>query len=198
MIFVDGENIAIRGSSLAESRGIKLEKCEYYEPDVFLWNKGRSHATQSLTSDLRHLRLRPIAERAYLYTSMSGDDDAIGRVLDNLWDRGFSAEVFKKTNKQQKAKGVDIALTKDLLSNAFLDNYDVAVVLSGDADYLPVIQEVRRLGKLVCVMAIVGGGAKIQPSFRRGADFFIPLDDIIMKFWPVLSSIDEGKMLAEV
>jgi len=34
---------------------------------------------------------------------------------------------------------VDIALTKDLLSNAFLDNYDVALLASGDAGYIPVI-----------------------------------------------------------
>ena len=64
-----------------------------------------------------------------------------------------------------KTKGVDNALTKDLLSNAFLDNYDVAVVITGDADYRPVIQEVERLGKTVCVMAFTDTSAKINPDF---------------------------------
>jgi uncharacterized LabA/DUF88 family protein len=83
-----------------------------------------------------------------------------------------------------KTKGVDNALTKDLLSNAFLDNYDVAVVITGDADYRPVIQEVERLGKTVCVMAFTDTSAKINPELRLIADYFTPLDDIVTRYWP--------------
>ena len=44
-----------------------------------------------------------------------------------------------------RAKGVDIALTKDLLSHAFLDNYDAVVLVAGDGDYVPVVEELKRL-----------------------------------------------------
>ena len=40
----------------------------------------------------------------------------------------FPPEVFKRKREGEKAKGVDIALSKDLLSHAYLDNYDVAVL----------------------------------------------------------------------
>ena len=40
-----------------------------------------------------------------------------------------------------KAKGVDIALTTDMLSNAFLGNYDVAVLVAGDGDYVPLVEQ---------------------------------------------------------
>src|SRR4051794_12186407 len=45
------------------------------------------------------------------------------------------------------AKGVDISLTKDMLVQAFLGNYDIAVLVAADGDYLPVVEEVKRLGK---------------------------------------------------
>ena len=48
-------------------------------------------------------------------------------------------------------KGVDISLAKDLLSHAFLDNYDYAILYSGDGDYVPLVEEVKRIGKNVMV-----------------------------------------------
>ena len=51
--------------------------------------------------------------------------------------------------KGRPSKGVDIALTCDMLSHASHDNYDVAVLIAGDGDYVPLVDEVKRLGKLV-------------------------------------------------
>jgi uncharacterized LabA/DUF88 family protein len=59
---------------------------------------------------------------------------------------------LKKVRQQEKAKGMDIALAKDFLSHAFLDNYDVAVLVAGDGDDVPLITEVKRLGKVVYVV----------------------------------------------
>lgn len=114
---------------------------------------------------------------------MVGDTDAIVRVHDALWNLGFTAEVFKKTRKQEKEKGVDIALTKDLLSNAFLNNYNVAVIMSGDAHYQPVIAEIKRLGKTVCIMTVTEGAANVNPFLRRSADYYTPMDEFILRFW---------------
>ena len=46
---------------------------------------------------------------------------------------------------------MDIQLATDMLSNGFSDNYDIAILVAGDADYVPLIEEVQRLGKLVYV-----------------------------------------------
>ena len=56
----------------------------------------------------------------------------IAGVTEALWKLGFQPEVYKKAKGQVKAKGVDIALSKDFLSNAFLHNYDVAVFVAGE------------------------------------------------------------------
>lgn len=184
MLFVDGENVTLRGQALADSRGVVLEPGRYFDRDVFLWLKHPWHARGVLSRDLRGLGVRASVERAFYYTSMSGAAAALTRIRESLWDPGFTAEVFKKQQKKSKAKGVDIALTKDLLSNAFLDNYDVAVVMTGDADYRPVIAELKPLGKMVCVMAFTEGGARVHLELQLSADFFIPLDDIFIRLWP--------------
>ncbi|MDQ3442532.1 MAG: NYN domain-containing protein [Chloroflexota bacterium] len=182
MLFVDGENVTLRGQALAESRGIVLEPGPRFKRDVFLWLEHPWPARAALSHELRGIGVRGTAERAFYYTSMSGDDDAITDVRESLWALGFTGEVFKKQRKDIKAKGVDIALTKDLLSNAFLDNFDVAVVMTGDADYRPVIAELKRLGKMVCLMTFTEGGAKVNRELKLSADFFIPVDDVFMHF----------------
>ena len=84
-----------------------------------------------------------------------------------LWTLGFQAEVFKR-NKERDSKGVDIALTKDMLTHAFFDHCDVAVLMSGDGDYVPLVKEVKRLGKVVCVGAFSESG--LNPELKLTSD----------------------------
>ena len=46
-------------------------------------------------------------------------------------------------------KGIDIAIAVDMLSMAFHDAYDTAVLVSSDGDFVKVIEAVRDLGKHV-------------------------------------------------
>src|SRR5437667_2576926 len=74
--------------------------------------------------------------RSHYYTSTTGDTDFVDGVRAKLRNLGFYPEVFSKP-KGARSKGVDITLTKDMLSDAFMNNYDDAVLLAGDADYIP-------------------------------------------------------------
>ncbi len=184
MLFVDGENVTIRGQQLAEARSVVLAEGPYYQRDGFLWLNLKYHATIGIRRWLGQVGVQEAAVRAFYCTSQVGDTDALNRTKEALWTIGFSAQVFKKLRRQSKAKGVDIALTKDLLSNAFLDNYDIAVVLTGDADYEPVISEVKRLGKRVCLMGFTEAGANISLDLKLSADYFIPVDPFFLANWP--------------
>lgn len=42
-----------------------------------------------------------------------------------------------------KEKGIDVALATDLLLYEFTNEYDAAVVVSGDSDLTPVIRKLR-------------------------------------------------------
>lgn len=46
-------------------------------------------------------------------------------------------------------KGVDVKIAVDLLTGAYENGYDTAIVLSSDTDLIPAIQKVRALGKTV-------------------------------------------------
>jgi len=46
-------------------------------------------------------------------------------------------------------KGVDVNIAADMLSNAFDNTYDTAILVSEDGDFVPVVREVKRLRKRV-------------------------------------------------
>jgi uncharacterized LabA/DUF88 family protein len=90
---------------------------------------------------------------------------------------GFTPMVFKKIRKDQKAKGVDIALTKDMLMEAVRDRYDIAILVAADGDYVPVLDEVQRLGKMVIVA--FWDGDWVSDELRWRADHFVDLTDAL-------------------
>ena len=57
-------------------------------------------------------------------------------------------------------KGVDVALAADMLTLAFKDRYDVAILISSDADYKHAIETVKyETGKIVELHQVVGSKA---------------------------------------
>ncbi len=50
-------------------------------------------------------------------------------------------------------KGIDVKIAIDMVHLAMDDHYDVAILLSGDSDFVPAINFVRRLHKRVSVAA---------------------------------------------
>jgi uncharacterized LabA/DUF88 family protein len=68
-------------------------------------------------------------------------------------------------HKSVEEKGLDTSLAVDLL--ALEQNYDVAVVVSGDADAIPSIVRMKERGKQVASVEFVGG----SPSDDKGRGF---------------------------
>ena len=57
--------------------------------------------------------------------------------------------VNEKGKVEYAVKGDDIYLATDLVSLAYEDAYDIAILVSGDGDFVPAIQRVQKLGKRV-------------------------------------------------
>lgn len=72
-------------------------------------------------------------------------------------------------------KGVDVALVTEMLYLGFRNAYDVAILVSGDNDYVGAVQKLKSEGKIVEVAAFNCG---IGRELRLSADKFIALDDI--------------------
>jgi uncharacterized LabA/DUF88 family protein len=181
MLFVDGENFALRGQEFAKANGFTLKPGKYFSPNVFLWlpNEGARN------SMIPHapLLVQPMAIRAHYYTSAVGDEVRLQELQQALWELGFHGEVFKKEKRQQKSKGVDITLARDFLANAFMDNYDAAVLMAGDADYLPIVNEVKRMGKLVYVIFFHGEGSGLSRRLHIASDQFFSINQSFEKAW---------------
>ena len=71
-------------------------------------------------------------------------------------------------------KGVDVALVTKLLALGFKGGFDTAIIVSGDADYIEAVREVKNLGRRVEVAAFRGSAAN---ELVEAADRFIALDD---------------------
>jgi len=176
MCFVDGENLTARGQHFASEHGLTLLGGRYWKKDRFLWLP-----TFTPQSMMLHEASFPLAEpvRSYYYTALNGDDDAVAAVRESLWALGFEPAVFKK--RGERSKGVDLTLARDLLSHAFQGHFDVACILAGDADYVPLVEEVKRPGKTVCVCFFETDG--LANDLRLAADAFYPLDAAFEKAW---------------
>jgi uncharacterized LabA/DUF88 family protein len=175
MLFIDGENLTIRAQKLAERQGVALDDAKQfpvYRKNVYFWPAGCIPYHHQWT-DRGYVAAD--AERCYYYTCTQGDELKRGKVHDALMQHGFSPVVFHKPKPDKKAKGVDIALTKDMLMHAFFGNYEIAVLVSGDGDYVPVVEEIKRLGKRVVVAFFTDEG--LNPELRRAADelYSLPL-----------------------
>jgi len=70
-------------------------------------------------------------------------------------------------------KSIDGRLIFDLLTSAYKDNFDTAVIASGDKDYVPVIEEVKRKNKEVKIASF---SSSLSHALKSVADGVIDLD----------------------
>ena len=156
MIFIDGENLAIRydnkiGEDIPKEH-IRREK------GVYLWSFNIAMVAASVN-----------VIRTYYYTSVMGDDQKVSGVIDQLKEAHVDKPRVYKKSRTKGSKQVDIALCVDMLTNAHRNNYDVAVLIAGDEDYVPLVEAVQAEGKRVFVWFLDNG---LSPLLRRAADRF--------------------------
>lgn len=72
-------------------------------------------------------------------------------ITDHLSESGFRLQKGHLIDGKQKE--VDVSIAVDMLTHAIADNYDVAILISGDRDFIPAIHAVQNLGKRVEVAA---------------------------------------------
>ena len=71
-------------------------------------------------------------------------------------------------------KGVDVQLATDLLTHSFKNNYDTAILVAGDNDYVGALQAVKDNGKHVEVALF--GKERTSRQLREVADRIISMD----------------------
>ena len=79
-------------------------------------------------------------------------------------------------------KGIDVQLATDMLTHSFKNNYDVAILVAGDNDFVGAIQAIKENGKHVEVALFGKEGSSYQ--LRRVADKTIAINKkLLQKLW---------------
>ena len=76
-------------------------------------------------------------------------------------------------------KGVDIQLATDMITHSFKNNYDVAVLVAGDNDYVGALQSVKDNGKHVEIALF--GKERTSRQLRVAADRVITINARFLK-----------------
>jgi uncharacterized LabA/DUF88 family protein len=165
MVFVDGENLAIRYKVQLQAGA----PCNHvaYIPDVMVWSPyaSRNKGPEEYV-------------RRYYYTSAAGDAESRSQIELKLRECGIEAPCVFPRDKNGRSKQVDITLTTEMLTHAHRDNFDVAVLVSGDADYVPLIEAVKAEGKRVALWALESG---LSPRLKLAADHYWNIGDLLFR-----------------
>ena len=171
MIFVDGENLSIRYKNKLKKKNSQVEDHVHHEENVYVWS---DYLTRYNSTNNRKYKTDCSIIRSYYYTCAKADEPKIQQYQDDLIGCGITdPRVFKKRNRN-RSKRVDITLSTDMLTHSFHGNYDIAVLVAGDEDYVPLVQEVKRSGKQVALWFFKDDG--LSSDLKRECDSFLEID----------------------
>jgi len=168
MTFVDGSNLLIElGTVLQTAVRADLPTSEQL-----------SLAAQTVTKAIREKIVNgPVGPhrvvRCYWFGSIQGSEELLHERQRWLRDAGYEAVLFHK-RKGRDEKGIDLAVAREMLMHGFNKNYNTAVLVAGDEDYLGLVQDLKRLG-LVVVGAFFDC-LSLSQRLRIACDNFVVLD----------------------
>lgn len=97
-------------------------------------------------------------------------------------------------NRLTNEKGLDTTLAVDMVT--LVDTYDIALVLTGDADSIPSIEHVKGKGKSVGIVEFIHGfppekkGRQASSKLRASADFIAPIYETDLKKSGCVEEVD--------
>lgn len=145
---------------------------------------GRTHHSERLVSMARVLYYDAAPEGAEP-SELKAYWDEVELLRDT--ELRFGVLRGRRAKAPRRQKGVDTLLAVDMVVGAFTGLYRVGLLVAGDADFVPVVDEVRRRGAMV---ALVGHPDSVADELRRVADRFIPIGK---GFQPGFSSLKVGR-----
>lgn len=187
MVFVDGENLTARAESVCSERDENPNEEYFYRDGVYFWGNTNGNYIESYSrvrstvgNSAAGLTFNPI--RAKFYATCGSGNGVDERVARELKSKGFTPEVFPvSSSEDQTFDRLDVQLATDLVGNAYRDNYTAAVLVGGDGDYVPAVQEAQRQGKVIFLAAFDHPKGGISEELRLQCDYFIDLCSTLLK-----------------
>jgi len=133
-VFIDAANVLYSQKTLGW-------KIDYQKLKQYLLQEG----------DLRGL---------YFYTGKMSDYDKQVKFLKKMKQYGYDVKakdvkfIKVEENIYERKGNLDVELVIDVLKN--IDNFDTCILMSGDSDFAPLVDEIKMKGKLVVVLSTKG------------------------------------------
>lgn len=180
MAFIDGENLCARFLDMAKDRNptAQVVRGPTGHKPVYIWHPSIIQA-----------RVHEVLRATY-YTSATAENDLLLRIKNEIRGLTFHAQhnqsgltnnltpFVNKKKQDGRSKGVDIRMTVDIMTHCHNDNLDTAYIVTGDGDFVPVIEDLLRHGKQVHLAALSSGLSSELPLM---VDSFIDLDAVFFE-----------------
>ena len=179
LILIDGENLLFRYEAMC--RNGRVPRAEVvHSPSKYVWC---NHITK--------LNFIHVLRVSY-YTTFVGEDKAIDKICYEISNIRYSFDsdsethgtgtlnphVYKKSKQSTKTKSVDINLSIDALRHTYNRTVVNVDIISGDGDYLPLVNEIMRQGISVGIWAFSDG---CHPDLKHVPDDFTCLDNLFFE-----------------
>jgi uncharacterized LabA/DUF88 family protein len=138
MVFIDGSNLYHVLSQSCGRHDLQFDKFAYKLAN------GRQ---------LQRIYYYNIRQESETNPNMGAEQQ---KFFDSMYDTPYvelRLGIWKQRGDIMVEKGVDVMLATDLVTHAYNDHYDTAIVVSGDADFYPALQAVKDVGKHIEVAA---------------------------------------------
>ena len=84
-------------------------------------------------------------------------------------------------NSRPYEKGTDVMLATDMVAHAFRHNFDTAILVASDNDYVGALQVVKDVGKNIEVVLVGKDDNSSSMALRKSADDIIVADEDYLK-----------------
>lgn len=175
-IEISGDHCAFPGNGIDGRRFVCNRKLQFF------WDSNTLR-TQSYSGRAYDVK------RAVYCCSFVGDDTAYHAARVKIRQFGFEPLVIREVKAEQKrrdnklikqgildkAKGCDIAIATRMVADAASDLFDYCCLFTSDRDFLPAVEAVRRMGKVVKVFGY-GSAIGNDSPYLFVPDEFIDLE----------------------
>ena len=180
-VFIDGGYLRKIGDDLS---------VPFPDPSALAQGMVDTPTVQSWASDPTR-RTNALLGRIMYYDAIP--DGGVDPNLDEYWrtielqpDMHLGFGALRGLKRKARQKGVDVQIAVDMLERSSL--FDIAILVAGDADFVPVVEAVNRRGIMVVVAAELNS---LADDLRRVADRYVQItkESKMLRSLPITATV---------
>lgn len=185
MLFIDFENFNIAKYNYYKKKGLQNPKIDfndfpkqlinklkskhvlvktflfYPKPDDFLMQHPQKAKIYNWIETLKNMNHFAVVEGSHIARPINGKDTS-------------TMDINDSSTYNVVEKGTDVNVAVHILTKAFHNAFDTAVILSGDTDYLPIVNTLNMMGKSVVMVGVEGQNLS---KFKECSDAQVYIND---------------------